>query len=121
MGTKMAPSYANIFMGKLEKLIIQYAPYKPISCLRFIDEADTKWTDSEENLNRFFDHANNVHPSLCGMLVHNDVTSIETRMVPGGSFEDNQWCLSNVRVTLLHGVEGGNRRIRRFFCGVPIC
>jgi hypothetical protein len=37
----------------------------------------------------------------------------------GGSwipfFEDNQWCLSNVRVTLLHQVEGGNRRIRRFF------
>jgi hypothetical protein len=26
MGTKMAPSYANIFMGKLEKLIIQSAP-----------------------------------------------------------------------------------------------
>ena len=64
MGTKMAPSYANIFMGKLEKLIIQYAPYKPISCFRFIDDADTKWTDSEENLNRFFDHANNVHPTI---------------------------------------------------------
>jgi hypothetical protein len=31
MGTKMAPSYANIFMGKLEKLIIKSAPYKPIS------------------------------------------------------------------------------------------
>jgi hypothetical protein len=28
MGTKMAPSYAKIFMGKLEKLIIQYEPYK---------------------------------------------------------------------------------------------
>jgi hypothetical protein len=54
-------------------------------------------------------------PSLCGMLVYNDVTSIETRMVPEGSFEDNQWCLSNVRVTLLHEVEGGNRRIFRFF------
>jgi hypothetical protein len=27
MGTKMAPSYANIFMGKLEKLIIQSAPH----------------------------------------------------------------------------------------------
>jgi hypothetical protein len=24
------------------------------------------------------------------MLVYNDVTSIETRMVPEGSFEDNQ-------------------------------
>ena len=64
IGTKMAPSYANIFMGKLEKLIMQYAPYKPISCFRFIDEADTKWTDSEENLNRFFDHANNLHPTI---------------------------------------------------------
>jgi hypothetical protein len=28
MGTKMAPSYANIFMGKLEKLIIQSALHK---------------------------------------------------------------------------------------------
>ena len=60
-------------------------------------------------------------PSLCGMLVYNDVTSIETRIVTEGRgswipfFEDNQWCLSNVRVTLLHEVEGGNRRIQRFF------
>ena len=54
-------------------------------------------------------------PSLCGMLVYNDVTSIETRIVPEGRFEDNQWCLSKVRVTLIHEVEGGNRRIWRFF------
>jgi hypothetical protein len=53
-------------------------------------------------------------PPLCGMLVYNYVTSIETRMVPEGSFEDNQWCLSNVRVVLLYEVEGENRRIRRF-------
>jgi hypothetical protein len=64
MGTKMAPSYANIFMGKLEKLIIQSAPYKPISWFRFIDDVAMKWTESEENLNRFFDHANYVHPSI---------------------------------------------------------
>jgi hypothetical protein len=48
-------------------------------------------------------------PSLCGMLVYNDVSSIETGMVPEGRFEDNQWCLSNVRVALIHEVEGGNR------------
>jgi hypothetical protein len=54
-------------------------------------------------------------PSLCGMLVYTDVTSIETRMVPEGRFEDNQWCLSNVRVALLHEAEGGHLRIRRFF------
>jgi hypothetical protein len=45
MGT---PSYANIFMGKLEKLIIQFSPYKPLSWLRFIDDVDMKWTESEE-------------------------------------------------------------------------
>ena len=48
-------------------------------------------------------------PSLCGMLVYNDVTSIEKRMVHEGRFEDNQWCLSNVRVALIHEVEGENR------------
>ena len=64
MGTKMAPSYANIFMGKLEKLIIQSAPHKPLSWFCFIDDVDMKWTESEENLNRFFDHANNVHPTI---------------------------------------------------------
>ena len=62
MGTKMAPSYANIFMGKLEKLIIQSSPHKPLSWFHFIDDVDMKWTESEENLNRFFDHVNNVHP-----------------------------------------------------------
>ena len=64
METKMTPSYASIFMGKLEKLIIQSAPYKLISLFRFIDDVDMKWTASEENLNRFFDHAKNVHPTI---------------------------------------------------------
>jgi hypothetical protein len=49
MGTKMAPSSAIIFMGKLEKLIIQSSPYKPLSWLRFIYDVDMKWTESEEN------------------------------------------------------------------------
>ena len=49
MGTKMAPSSAIIFMGKLEKLIIQSSPYKPLSWLRFIYDVYMKWTESEEN------------------------------------------------------------------------
>jgi hypothetical protein len=31
MGTKMAPSYANIFMGRLERRLLHYAPIKPLS------------------------------------------------------------------------------------------
>jgi hypothetical protein len=79
MGRKMAPSYANIFKGKLEKLIIQSAPYKPISSFRFIDDVDTKWTESAENLNRFFDH-DHVHPTI--KVIHetsrNNISFLDT-------------------------------------------
>jgi hypothetical protein len=64
MGTKMAPSYVNIFMEKHEILIMQSAPYIPVSWFRFIDDVDMKWTESEENLKRFFDHVNKVHPAI---------------------------------------------------------
>jgi hypothetical protein len=40
------------------------SPHKPLSWFRFIDDVDMKWTESEENHNRFFDHANNVHPTI---------------------------------------------------------
>jgi hypothetical protein len=64
MGTKMAPSYANIFMGKHEILIMQSTPYKPVSWFCFIDDPDMKWTESEENLTRFFDHVSKLHPTI---------------------------------------------------------
>jgi hypothetical protein len=64
MGTTMSPSYANIFMGNLEKQIIQSSPQKPFSLSRLIDDIDMKWTDSKENLHCLFDHANNVHPTI---------------------------------------------------------
>jgi hypothetical protein len=85
MGTTMAPSCANIFMGNLEKQIIQSSPQKPLSWSRVIDDIDMKWTESKE----------------------------KGSWIP--CLKDNQWYPSNVRIMLLHEVEGGNRRIRRFF------
>jgi hypothetical protein len=75
-----------------EILIIQSAPYKPVSWFRFIDDVDMKWTESEENLNRFFDHANNVHPTIkfthetsrnniCGLFVGADAFDSESLAV----------------------------------------
>ena len=40
MGTKVAPSYANIFMGRLETTLLRAAPFKPFSWLRFIDDIE---------------------------------------------------------------------------------
>ncbi|XP_071150518.1 uncharacterized protein [Mytilus edulis] len=64
MGTKMAPSYANIFMGKLEKQLLETSVEKPLSWFRFIDDVDMKWNKSDEDLDTFITHANNIHPSI---------------------------------------------------------
>ena len=38
MGTCMAPSYANLFMGALEEKMLETSPEKPIFWLRYIDD-----------------------------------------------------------------------------------
>ena len=38
MGTKVAPTYANIFMGVLEEKLLATAPHKPSLYLRYIDD-----------------------------------------------------------------------------------
>ena len=53
MGTKMAPSYANILLGRLERRLLQSSILKPFSWLRFIDDIDMKWTHGRETLEAF--------------------------------------------------------------------
>ena len=64
MGTKMAPSYANIFMGKLEKQLLESSIERPLSWYRFIDDVDMKWTQNDEELQNFLSRDNNLHPSI---------------------------------------------------------
>ena len=58
MGTKMAPSYANIFMGILEKQMLSTYPHKPFIYFRYIDDIFMIWTDGEDSLNAFLEHCN---------------------------------------------------------------
>jgi hypothetical protein len=64
MGTKMAPSYANIFMGDLEERLLLSSLKQPLSWFRFIDDVDMKWKHSDKELDEFFEHANSIHPSI---------------------------------------------------------
>ena len=50
MGTKMAPSYANLFLGKFEHDVILNSPYQPHIWFRFIDDIFMIWTDYVNNL-----------------------------------------------------------------------
>jgi hypothetical protein len=50
MGTKMAPSYANIFMGDLAERLPLSSLKQSLSWLRFIDDVDMKWTHGDKVL-----------------------------------------------------------------------
>ena len=65
MGTKCAPTYANIFMGEFEEKYI-YPKIKDKSCkyLRYIDDIFMVWKSSQDELNQFIKEINEVHPSI---------------------------------------------------------
>ena len=64
MGTRMAPSYANLFMGKLEKEALKNAPFKPNVWWRFIDDIFMVWPEGEDNLKTFIHYLNSIHPTI---------------------------------------------------------
>jgi len=50
MGTKMAPSYANIFMTDLEERMLSSTTARPMVWWRFIDDIFAIWKDGIETL-----------------------------------------------------------------------
>ena len=64
MGTKLAPSYANIFMGMLEQKTIQSYHKEPFLWVRFIDDIFVIWTHGEQELIKFHEHLNSFHESI---------------------------------------------------------
>ena len=56
MGTKMAPSYANLFVGYFEANAFENAPFPPHTWLRYIDDIFMICrTEILDNLNIFID------------------------------------------------------------------
>ena len=64
MGTKMAPNYANLFMGRLEQQLINSWPIKPLLWLRFIDDIFCIYPDTEMEATRFIHHLNHQYPTI---------------------------------------------------------
>ena len=64
MGTKMAPSFANLFMGSLEKEFLAQQALQPHLWLRYIDDIFMIWTHGEEKLTSFIEQINSFHPSI---------------------------------------------------------
>ena len=63
MGTKMVPSYANLFLG-FEANALENAPFQPHTWLRYIDDIFMIWTEGPDNLYIFIDYLNNIHSTI---------------------------------------------------------
>ena len=50
MGTRMAPAFANLFMGEFERKAIEVYVEKSFLWLRYIDDILTVWTHGNEKL-----------------------------------------------------------------------
>ena len=64
IGTKMAPSYAIIFMAKLEEMLLESFPLKPLVWWRYIDDIFLLWEHGEDSLKEFLEHLNKAHETI---------------------------------------------------------
>ena len=66
MGTPCSPNYANLFMAKLEKTILNNNNFtkQPLLWLRFIDDIFMIWQHNERELEEFYKYINNIHPTI---------------------------------------------------------
>ena len=57
MGKSVAPNYANFFMD-----------IKPLFQFRFIDDIFMIWNHSQQELDKFIEYLNNIHPKSSSIL-----------------------------------------------------
>jgi len=64
MGTRVAPSFANLFMADLEEKHVYTYPTKPSLWLRYIDDIFLIWEHGQDALDSFLDHLNSCHDTI---------------------------------------------------------
>ncbi|XP_043191188.1 uncharacterized protein LOC122364646 [Amphibalanus amphitrite] len=64
MGNKVAPPVAIIFMHKFETRALDNAVLKPEFYSRYIDDSIGVWTHGRDELNKFLEYLNSIHPRI---------------------------------------------------------
>ena len=70
MGTKVAPGFANTFMGDFEEQFVYPYHQQPLKYLRFLDDIFLVWQYTLEELEEFVNHMNNQLPSIKFTVEH---------------------------------------------------
>ena len=64
MGPRMAPPYADLFMGRFEQQTFYNSLLKRSIWCMFIDDIFMIWTHGEEHLKTLIGYLNSIHPSI---------------------------------------------------------
>ena len=64
MGTKMAPAYANLLMGKLETKLKELGKPHILIWKRFIDDIFVVWTGSKPDFEVYMNQLNQAHTTI---------------------------------------------------------
>ena len=85
MGTKMAVSFANIFMAEIETKIIEQCETKPREWKRYIDDVFSLWDCDRKNVEQFIFQANKFHPTIkfTADISENKTTFLDTTVFKG--------------------------------------
>ena len=64
MGSLLSSVMANLFMEEFEKKALATSTLKPEFLFRYVDDTLSSWAHGLENLDRFLEHINSLHPSV---------------------------------------------------------
>ena len=92
MGTKMAPAYANLFMGKLEEKLNELGKPHIMLWKRFIDDIFVIWTRSAVEFTTYMNTINQLHHTIkfTYELSETELTFLDITLYKGDRFDRNQ-------------------------------
>ena len=92
MGTKMAPAYANLFMGKLEEKLNELGKPHIMLWKRFIDDIFVIWTRSAVEFTTYMNTINQLHHTikLTYELSETELAFLDITLYKGDRFDRNQ-------------------------------
>ena len=92
MGTRMAPSYANLFMDRFERAFLAQEPLQPLVWKRYIDDIICIWTGTRNELESFLARLNTAHRTLRFMwsISNERIEFLDLNIFKGRRFNTNR-------------------------------
>ena len=92
MGTRMAPSYANLFMDRFERAFLAQEPLQPLVWKRYIDDIICIWTGTRNKLESFLARLNTAHRTLRFMwsISNERIEFLDLNIFKGRRFNTNR-------------------------------